>query len=173
MQNKLFLNITVLSIVIIYTIVAICRCIYHFILTIFKEIHSLYKLNEENKFYEEENKEISPNKLSYSNPKDKLKQLLSYTENKLYYQVEKTEFPAPGRIREYVNFFTYDRETVAVENANDLINDILNNVLCIYKGKNKKLYNTIVLDDYACDKKDMSRVLAEKLDVEEIRMVIA
>jgi len=104
---------------------------------------------------------------------NELKRLLAGTENKLYYNVEKTEFPGEGRIREYVNFFTYDHDTVAVENANAMINEALNNVLGIYRGKSKKLNGTIVLEDYACDMKDISRNLADKLGIDEIRMVIA
>ena len=112
-------------------------------------------------------------RMLYETAISKLRTLVGYTENKLYYEVVKTEFPAEGRIREYVNFYTYDRQTVAFENANDLINTVMHNVLGVYKGKNKRLHNTIVLDDYACDMKDLSRNIAQKLSVEEVKMVVA
>lgn len=109
----------------------------------------------------------------YNKTIKELKRLLAGTEYKLYYNVEKTEFPSEGRIREYINFFTYNRETVAVENANAMVNEVLNNVLGVYKGKSKKLYGTIVLEDYACDMKDLSRTLARNLGINEVKMVIA
>ena len=110
---------------------------------------------------------------SYNKAVDRLRTLIGYTENKLYYQVVKTEFPGEGRIREYVNFLTYDRQTVAVENANQLVNTVLNNVLGVYKGKSQKLQDTIVLDDYACDMKDISRNIAEKIGVDEVQMLMS
>ena len=110
---------------------------------------------------------------NYEKSVSKLRTLVGYTENKLYYEVVKTEYPSQGRIREYVNFFTYDRQTVAIENANQLINNVMNNVLGIYTGRIKKLQNTIVLDDYACDLRDLSSNLAQKLNVEEITMLRA
>ena len=72
-----------------------------------------------------------------------------------------------------MNFLTYDRQTVAVENANQLVNTVLNNVLGVYKGKSQKLQDTIVLDDYACDMKDISRNIAEKIGVDEVQMLMS
>lgn len=103
---------------------------------------------------------------------NRLKTLMSYTENKLYYQIVKTEFPGEGRVREYINFLTYDKETVAVDNANVLVNTVMDNVLGVYKGRSKRLQDTIVLDDYACDMKDISRNIANRLGVEEVKIVM-
>ena len=126
------------------------------------------------KLEEEEEKALAQDLAdSYNKAVDRLRTLIGYTENKLYYQVVKTEFPSEGRIREYVNFLTYDRQTVAVENANQLVNTVLNNVLGVYKGKSQKLQDTIVLDDYACDMKDISRNIAEKIGVDEVQMLIS
>ena len=130
---------------------------------------------EHNNYLDEEEEHMLAVELAdmYNKAVDRLRTLVGYTENKLYYQIVKTEFPGEGRIREYVNFLTYDRQTVAVENANDLVNKVLNNVLCTYKGRSKKLQNTIVLDDYACDMKDISRNIAEKIGVDEIQMLMS
>lgn len=103
---------------------------------------------------------------------DELKRLLIGTEGRLYYSIEKTEFPAEGRVREYINFLTYDRQTVATVNANSMVNTALNNVLGIYNGRSKKLHGTIVLEDYACDMKDITKNLEDKLGI-EVKMVIA
>lgn len=110
---------------------------------------------------------------TYNKAVDRLRTLIGYTENKLYYQVVKTEFPGEGRVREYVNFLTYDKQTVAVENANQLVNTVLNNVLGVYRGKSKKLHDTIVLEDYACDMKDISRNIAEKIGVDKVEMLMS
>jgi len=172
-------------------IVALCRLIgvlpeiLKIIINVFKEIitgiHGAWKEQKEHEEYvaqhylDQAREEVLARKIEERKQKilSELKRLLAGTENKLYYNVEKTEFPSEGRIREYVNFFTYDRQTVAVENANALVNEALNNVLGVYKGKSKKLHGTIVLEDYACDMKDISRNLADKLGVDEIKMVIA
>lgn len=174
-------NIVVLSIVIAYTFIGLLRGVYAMLSTLFKEMYLIYKNHREHETYIEQHaieeaeairieKEIQA---QYNKAVNRLRTLMEYTENRLYYNVEKVEFPSEGRIREYVNFLTYDKETVAVENANALINEVMNNVLGVYKGRSKKLQDTIVLDDYACDMKDLSRNLAEKIGVKEIRMVVA
>ena len=53
-----------------------------------------------------------------------------------------------------------------------MVNTALNNVLGIYNGRSKKLHGTIVLEDYACDMKDITKNLEDKLGI-EVKMVIA
>lgn len=180
-KNALAESIIVLSIVIVYSVIGLFKALYAVFSTLFKEMYMLYKTHRENQKYLEQNalEQAEAERIEqelqrqYNNTLDTLRSLLQNTENKLYYRIEKTEFPDNGRIREYVNFYTYNKNTVSVDNANSLINTALNNVLGVYKGRSKKLQDTIVLDDYACDMKDISRALAEKLDVDEIRMVVA
>jgi hypothetical protein len=132
------------------------------------------KYLREHKLQEEEERQLAQEiEQNYNKAVDRLRTLIGYTENKLYYQVVKTEFPGEGRIREYVNFLTYDKQTVAIENANELVNTVLNNVLGVYRGKSQKLHNTIVLDDYACDMKDISRNIAEKIGVDKVEMLMS
>lgn len=174
-------SIITLAVVIIYSVIGIIRGLYAMFSTLVKEFYALYRNHREHEQYLEQHaiEEAEEERIEaeiqeqYNTAIDKLHKLLDYTENKLYYHVEKTEFPSEGRIREYVNFFTYDRETVAVENANELVNEVLHNVLGVYKGRSKSLQNTIVLDDYACDLKDISHNLADKLGVDEVRMVMS
>ena len=59
------------------------------------------------------------------------------------------------------------------EDVTKVINTVFNNVLCVYKGKSKKLQDTIVLEDYACDKKDIARNLADKLGIDKVEMLMA
>lgn len=182
-QQNLILaeGIITLAIVIVYGIIGLLKGLYAMFSTLVKELYLIYKNRREHEQYLEANAIAEAEELriereiqaQYDNAINRLRKLLDYTENKLYYSVEKTEFPSEGRIREYVNFFTYDRETVAVENANALVNEVLHNVLGVYKGKSQKLQDTIVLDNYACDMKDISRNLADKLGLEEVRMVVS
>lgn len=147
----------------------------------FKELFKILKEYKEHQDYlmknaleQEEEERIARELLeNHMRAVENLKQLLANTENKLYYQIVKTEFPSEGRIREYVNFITYNRDTVALENANNLVNTVFNNVLCVYKGRSQKLQNTIVLEDYACDKKDIARNIAEKIGVDKVEMLMA
>jgi hypothetical protein len=139
-----------------------------------KEIAEQEKYERQHQLEEQEEQALAQElSNAYNNAVSRLRTLIGYTENKLYYEVVKTEFPGEGRIREFVNFLTYDKQTVAVENANQLVNTVLNNVLGVYKGKSTRLHDTIVLDDYACDMKDISRTIAEKIGVDEIKMVMS
>lgn len=108
---------------------------------------------------------------TYNKALDKLRKLLSNTENKLYYEIVKSDV-GNGRIREYVNFYGYCRETVTVDNINELVNEVFDNKLITYKGRSERLNNTIVLEDYMCDMKDITNNLSKKLD-EEIKLVMS
>lgn len=178
----------ILGEIIAVALFAMCSAVFYIIKIIFtgifeyfKELGKILKEYKDHQDYvaknllEEEEEERLARELLEQHEKavDNLRYLLAHTENKLYYHVVKTEFPGEGRIREYVNFITYNRDTVALENANTLINTVFNNVLCIYKGKSKKLQDTIVLEDYACDKKDIARNLADKLGIDKVEMLMA
>lgn len=153
-------------------IVKVAQSLVYHIYTAIKEEFEEEAFVNANPITEETEEILNSIEDKYKKHVAELRRLLQYTENKLYYSVEKTEFPN-GRIREYVNFFTYDRRTVAVENANTLVNTVLNNVLAVYKGKSQKLQNTIVLEDYACDMKDLTARISQVTGLKDVKAVVS